>query len=63
MEVAQGGAGGVKRASVARIEQFFHHEIGGGHIQRHARGYLRVELSAYGMRAQMVCPPPAGWLE
>lgn len=30
MEVAQGGAGGTKGASVARIEQFFHLKIGGG---------------------------------
>ena len=30
MEAAQGGAGGTKGASVARIEQFFHLEIGAG---------------------------------
>jgi hypothetical protein len=30
MEAAQGGAGGIKRASVARIEQFFHLKIGAG---------------------------------
>ena len=30
MEAAQGGTGGTKGASVARIEQFFHLEIGAG---------------------------------